>query len=181
MLTKIQEEKFEFALDIITDIVESYKTCEPKKKSHYHRLMSNTLYDVKNEGFRTGLASINATRIYNTTEKKLDVQKYCTFDHVYGRQKVGEIFCEKFAKGATRDEMKTDTIKLLCSIRVTRAENQVLSQLCKKNQYSIDELLNMQHYRDSEIYLALDPYGKAFSPSLFTKGMVSIITNNVGR
>lgn len=132
----------------------------------WKRQISNLLFDIKSNGYPTGLITKNALN----TDKP-----YYIKDHVYSRGTVAEYLINTYRNESFNIEwLRNNFPKLTTSIFVTQEENILLGQIAKE--MSLNELFKMKHYKTAEIELLEVPSNKVKKfPHLITHHMEQLI------
>ena len=168
----------EIKTTIILDILEmysykiqSYGSGVEKYTQYMNRVIQNTLYDYKSNGFYTGLASEDGM-IGNPNDKGGPC-----YDHVYSRKLSSQLIMDKHLENPLgMDKLMEMLVLLNSSILISPEENRILSSVVEKNNFSIQDLRQMKHYGKADIELLFNPKRPGvLEGQLITKYMKELI------
>lgn len=133
-------------IEALYDMIKSATTSDNKSERYeyaWKRQISNLLFDIKSNGYPTGLV----------TRKALETDKpYYVKDHVYSRGTVAEYLIDTYrTEPFDMEWLRNNFPRLTTSIFVTQEENILLGQIAKE--MSLGELFEMEHYKTAGIEL----------------------------
>jgi len=132
----------------------------PDKHSHNQRkgFIGTCIYRFSHQGFPLKLMSKEALKRRQDRDSK-GLRPMWTSDHVYSINRISEHLIEQFDGGSMDwDDICEELPFLLTTIEVSPKENNRLGVSQRgKRKYSIQDLFNMEHYKDCGITLVEIP------------------------
>ncbi|MBC8421887.1 MAG: hypothetical protein H8E03_00545 [Pelagibacteraceae bacterium] len=138
----------------------------------WKRQISNGIFDIKANGYPTGLITKNALKTNNP---------YYVKDHVYSRNTVADHLIDEYKRSPfTLEWLRDNFPKFATSIFVTQSENMMLGRLA--SEMSLNQLMRMEHYKAAGIELVNVPSNRVKKfPQLITEHMDQLMAPNLNK
>jgi hypothetical protein len=167
--TDKQYDMVEALFDMVKTVSLKNKRSDSRYEYAWKRQISNLIFDIKGNGYSTGLVSKSALK----TNKP-----YYVSDHVYSRGTVAEYLISKFKnKPFTLEWLQNNFPKLATTIFVTQKENGRLSFITRN--MTLTQLMKMEHYIEAGIKLIHVPSKRVKKfPQLVTEQMETLVDSH---